>query len=89
VGSYEARIDKEITLRVEKIANDKGVSMAKVATAWVLSKGCAPILGLNSVNRIDEAVQSLKVKLSDEEVKYLEEPYAPKRVTGIDPGLPE
>ncbi|KAH7107891.1 Aldo/keto reductase [Auriculariales sp. MPI-PUGE-AT-0066] len=82
VGSHEGDIDKEVTTRVEKVAKDKGVSMACVATAWVLSQGCAPILGMNSEKRIEEAVASLKVKLTDDEVKYLEEAYAPKRIIG-------
>ena len=82
VGSYEGKIDEEIIGRVEKVAKDKGVSMANVATAWVLSKGCAPIVGLNSEKRVQEAVEAIKLKLTEEEIKYLEEPYAPKRIQG-------
>ena len=82
VGTYEGRIDEEVTNRVEKVAKDKGVSMASIATAWVLSKGYAPIVGLSSEKRIAEAVQALQIKLSDEELKFLEEAYAPKRVQG-------
>ncbi|KZW00866.1 Aldo/keto reductase [Exidia glandulosa HHB12029] len=78
----EAAIDKEIVQRVEKVAKDKGVSMAAVAIAWVLGKGCAPIVGLSSEKRIQEAVDSLKVKLTDEECKFLEEPYEPKKIQG-------
>lgn len=70
--------DAEITRRVEKVAKDKGVPMASVAIAWVLSKGQAPIVGLSSEKRIREAVDALKVKLTAEEVHSLEEAYAPK-----------
>ncbi|EJD45580.1 Aldo/keto reductase [Auricularia subglabra TFB-10046 SS5] len=78
----EGQIDQEITGRVEKVASAKGVPMASVAIAWVLSKGQAPIVGLSSEKRIQEAVDSLKVKLTEEEIKFLEEAYAPKTVQG-------
>ncbi|EJD45604.1 hypothetical protein AURDEDRAFT_165461 [Auricularia subglabra TFB-10046 SS5] len=74
--------DEEIAKRVEKIAKDKGVPMSAVAIAWVLSKGQAPIVGLSSEKRIKEAVDALKVKLTPEDIKFLEEPYQPKPVVG-------
>ncbi|KZV96940.1 Aldo/keto reductase [Exidia glandulosa HHB12029] len=74
-----ASLDEEITNRVEKVARAKGVPMAAVATAWVLSKGASPIVGLNSEKRIREAVEALRVILTEEEVRYLEEVYEPKR----------
>ena len=54
---------------VEEVAKKHGVSMAMVATAWTLAKGVNPILGLNSVDRIEEAVKSLQVKLDEEDIK--------------------
>lgn len=78
----EGEIDKEITGRVEKVAKDKGISMAAVAIAWTLAKGCAPIVGLSSQKRIDEAVAAVKVKLTDEETTFLEEAYSPKNIMG-------
>ncbi|KAJ5742388.1 uncharacterized protein N7511_011407 [Penicillium nucicola] len=76
----EDQTAKVIVGRVEKLAAQKGVSMAQVATAWVLSKrGTAPILGLDSVERIDQAVDALKISLTEAEIKYLEEPYVPKQ----------
>ena len=56
--------------------------MTQVATAWCISKGCCPIIGLNKTERMDEAVEACKIKLSDEDVKYLEEPYVPKKRQG-------
>ncbi|KAI5961759.1 LPG20 [Candida margitis] len=70
--------DTEIIKRVEKVAKDHGESMAVIATAWVISKGCNPIVGLNSEKRVEDIIRATTVKLSDEEVKYLEEPYKPK-----------
>lgn len=81
--SWEA--DQEVVRRVEEeIAKKKNVAMAQISIAWLLShKGVNPILGLNKPKRIDEAVEALKVKLTDEEIKYLEEPYKPKTVRGM------
>ncbi len=73
----------EIVDAVEKIAKDKGISMSLVATAWVLHKGCWPIVGLNSEKRIQEAVQALQVKLTDADCRYLEQGYRPRNVEGM------
>ncbi|EAZ63575.1 aryl-alcohol dehydrogenase [Scheffersomyces stipitis CBS 6054] len=75
--------DKEIIKRVEEVAKKHDVSMAIISSAWVLSKGAFPIIGLNSEERVDDAIKSLSVKLTDEELAYLEEPYQPKRVYGF------
>ena len=85
IRSRETESDKAIVDRVEEIAKKKGVSMAQVAIAWSLSHPNEnPILGLNSKERIDEAVASIKVKLTDEEIKYLEEPYIPKALSALE-----
>ncbi|KAK6198000.1 aryl-alcohol dehydrogenase [Scheffersomyces amazonensis] len=65
----------EIINRVEELAKKRDVSMAVIATAWVLYKGANPIVGLNSIKRVEEAVQATQIILTEEEVKYLEEPY--------------
>lgn len=85
VRSRETETDKAIVDRVEEIAKKKGVSMAQVAIAWSLQNPNEnPILGLNSKERIDEAVGAIKVKLTPEEVKYLEEPYLPKGLSALE-----
>lgn len=78
----ETESDKFVVSRVEEIAKKKGVSMSAIATAWSISKGVNPIIGLNSKERIDEACENTKVTLTEEETKYLEEPYVPKTITG-------
>lgn len=76
--------DREVVRRVEELSKKKNVAMAQIAIAWQLSHtGVAPILGLNKPKRIDEAVEALKVKLSEEEIEYLKEPYKPKPVQPI------
>lgn len=69
---------------VEAVAKEKGVSMAAVATAWCLSKkGVNPIVGISSKERIDQAVEASKLKLSEEEIKRLEECYMPKTTAAL------
>lgn len=70
--------DKEVVERLEEVANRLGQSMAKVAIAWSIKKGVNPILGLQSIERIDEAVEAAGLELSDDDVKLLEEPYRAK-----------
>jgi aryl-alcohol dehydrogenase-like predicted oxidoreductase len=75
--------DKAIVDAVEEMAKARELPMAVIATAWCLSKeGVNPILGVNSIERIDEAVSAVKVVLTKEEVVKLEEAYLPKFVTG-------
>jgi len=54
-----------------------------VALAWLLSKkDVSPIVGLSKKHRIDEAVAAVKIQLTGDEIKYLEEPYVPRPVRG-------
>lgn len=83
IRGTETEIDERVINRVEEISKKKGVSMATVATAWCLSKkGVNPIIGLSSKERIDQAVESVHFassgNLTEEDIKYLEEGYAPK-----------
>ncbi|KAL4908204.1 hypothetical protein BDW74DRAFT_147042 [Aspergillus multicolor] len=81
----ETEADKKIVDRVQEVAEKKGVSMAQVAIAWSLGNPSEnPILGLSSKERIDEAVEAVHVKLTDEERKYLEEPYVPKTLSPLE-----
>lgn len=80
VRGRETPADNLIINRVDEIAKKKGVTMAQVALAWSLSHPTTnPIVGLNTKERIDEAVASITIRLTEEEIKYLEEPYIPKR----------
>jgi diketogulonate reductase-like aldo/keto reductase len=54
--------------------------MATVATAWCMSKGVMPIVGLSSKERIEQAVESIHFRLGEEDAKYLEEAYVPREV---------
>jgi aryl-alcohol dehydrogenase-like predicted oxidoreductase len=70
--------------RVSKLATKKGVSTAEVGLAWVLSKDVvsSPIIGPRKMSHLEDAIKALELKLSDEDVKYLEEPYKPRVPAG-------
>lgn len=74
--------DMAIIKRVEELAQKKGWKMSHVALAWIIQKGTIPIVGFSNVSRLDEAAEVRGKELTDEEMKWLEEPYQPKVVTG-------
>ncbi|XDG04686.1 hypothetical protein ABKA04_004301 [Annulohypoxylon sp. FPYF3050] len=82
VGKDFTPADEEIIRRVEKLATEKGWKMSQVNLAWHRAKGTVPIVGFNSIDRIDEACGATGKTLTDEEVKFLEEPYVSKSVVG-------
>jgi len=79
---YTHPSDVEIIGRVEEVAKSKGVPMSHIALAWVLGKQgvTSPIVGASKPHHLDDAIGSLDVKLTDEEVTRLEELYVPHRV---------
>lgn len=81
--AWFADANLDIVDAVEKVAKDKGVSMAVIATAWVMHKGFWPIVGVNSEKRVREATEALQVKLTDEECRFLEAGYRPRNVEGM------
>jgi len=70
--------------RVQKVAKEHGVSGPQIALAWVLNKPfvTAPIVGATKLEHLDQAIATLKIKLSEEEVGKLEELYQPHPVLG-------
>ncbi|KAI0697110.1 aryl-alcohol dehydrogenase [Cerioporus squamosus] len=84
IGRYKNESTASIVSRVEEIAKKKGVSMAQIAIAWILKKPhvTAPIIGTTSLDNLQDILGGLEVELSEEELKYLEEPYKPMAITG-------
>ena len=75
--------DMQIVLRVHELAERYGVKMQQIALAWHWAKGVAsPIVGATKVRYLDDAVGALGVKLTAEDIAYLEEPYLPHRIVG-------
>ena len=74
--------DTQIIKRVMELADKKGWKMSHVALAWIIQKNTIPIVGFSNLGRLDEAVDVKGKTLTQEEMKYLEEPYAPKVIVG-------
>lgn len=77
---YKASDATEIIInRVEEIAKKRGISMAQVSVAYSMGKEgiSAPIVGTTSVANLNDLIGAIEVTLTEEEVKYLEEPYKP------------
>ncbi len=77
--------DKSIVEVVARIAEQRGVSRAQVALAWMLSKPVvtAPIIGASKLEHLDDAIAALSLQLSDDEIAALEAPYSPHSVAGF------
>jgi 1-deoxyxylulose-5-phosphate synthase len=76
--------DLEVADRVVETARRRGLAPARIALAWLLSRPgvTAPIVGASRMDHLDDAVASLDVSLSEEERRFLEEPYRPHEVRG-------
>ena len=78
--SRSADSDCAISDAVGSIAAARGVSRAQVALAWLHSKPVvtAPIVGANTTEQIDDAVASVDLDLTPEEIAQLERHYTPR-----------
>lgn len=78
-------VDRPIAEAVQCVAQARGIPMAQVALAWVLKNPvvAAPIVGATKPHHLPDAVAALDIRLSDDEIRALEEPYAPHLPTGF------
>jgi aryl-alcohol dehydrogenase-like predicted oxidoreductase len=83
-GMEEA--DKRVIDRVGEIAEQRGVTRAQMALAWLFHKPVvtAPIIGATKLHHLEEAVAALAIKLSEAEIEALEAPYIPHPVVGFE-----
>ena len=79
-----AEADQKVVERVAEMAEKHGAARTHVALAWLLQKApvTAPIIGATKLRHLEEALGAFSVKLTPEDVAYLEEPYVPHRVVG-------
>jgi len=84
IATYRANGGDEINECVEELAAQKDMTMAQVALAWLLHQEVvdAPIVGTTSIDHLEDAVEALDINLSDSDLEYLEEPYAPVAIEG-------
>lgn len=81
---YYGDLDFDIVDRVKALAEQRGVSPAQVALAWLLHKPAvdAPIIGATKMQHLEEAVEATEIALSKEEISALEDLYRPRAVMG-------
>jgi aryl-alcohol dehydrogenase (NADP+) len=81
---YYQDSDFTVVDRLTTIAEQRGVSNVQVALAWLLHQPgvTAPIIGASKPHHLNDAIAALKLKLTSEEIKSLEEPYRPHPILG-------
>jgi aryl-alcohol dehydrogenase-like predicted oxidoreductase len=87
VSKYDRAMenDLEIIERVAETAEKYGVSMSRVALAWLMHRGCAaPIVGATKVPHFDDAAKAADLQLTEEDLVYLEELYRPHEIVGAE-----
>ena len=76
--------DYAIRDRVDALAQEKGVSAAQIALAWLLHQPVvtAPIVGASKMKHLDDAIAAAEIKLTPDEVKALAKGYQTRRILG-------
>lgn len=74
--------DRLVVERLAEVAEKHRVPRTQVALAWLMQKQpvTVPIIGATKISHLEAAVPSLDVKLTPEEIAYMEEPYVPHRI---------
>lgn len=83
IEQYRAGGGDKINKRIQELAEQRDVNMAQIAVAWLLHKDWvdAPIIGTTNIDHLEDAVEALKISLSNSDMEYLEEPYEPVPVS--------
>lgn len=79
----EKENNMQIVSLVAELAQKRGVTMTEIALAWHFARGVAsPIVGATSEKHFDDAVRSVDLTLTAEELATLENAYKPHRIVG-------
>jgi len=75
--TFDLDVDQPVVEAVQQVAEKRGVQMAQIAMAWVLSKPVvtAPIVGATKTHHLADAAAALEIQLTEEETSHLEQPY--------------
>ena len=57
--------------------------MTEIALAWLLTKSTSPVVGATKLSHVEGAAKAVDLKLTDEEIAYLEELYVPHALAGV------
>ncbi len=81
---YYQDSDFQVVERVVELATKRGVKPTQIALAWLLHQPgvTSPIIGASKIEHLKEAVEAVDLELSDQERKFLEEPYTPHPILG-------
>ena len=84
VDLYDSPSDSKVIDAVRRVASELGIQPSEVALAWLLQKPgvTAPIVGATKIEHLESAVRALDVKLGEEHIRAVEEPYQPHAVRG-------
>ena len=75
--------DMQIVARVAELAEKYGVSMSQIAVAWLWEKGVtSPLIGATKPKYFDDVANAFNIRLTQEDVSYLEELYVPHKIVG-------
>jgi aryl-alcohol dehydrogenase-like predicted oxidoreductase len=76
--------DFAVAERLSEVAKERGLPNMQVALAWVLAKPgiSAPIIGASKMPHLEDALTALTVKLTEDEIKQLEQLYKPHPILG-------
>jgi aryl-alcohol dehydrogenase-like predicted oxidoreductase len=76
--------DFDVVEAAQSVGRERGVPSARVALAWLLHKPgvTAPIVGATKLSHLEDAIASVDLELSDDEIAALEKPYRPHPVIG-------
>jgi 1-deoxyxylulose-5-phosphate synthase len=82
--SLYSAADFDVVDRAAEVAAERGVPTAQVALAWLVHRPgvTAPIVGSTRLSHLQDALAAEQLRLSDEEMRRLEEPYVPHPVLG-------
>ena len=77
--------DRRVAQAVADVAEARGVSRAQVALAWVRQQDAvtSPIVGATKMQHLDDAVASVDLWLTDDELDTLESPYVTRENEGF------
>ncbi len=91
-GKYDRMEQQDILIvnRVREISEKYGCKMSQIAIAWQWAKGVAsPIIGATKSYYLDDAAGAFDVKLTSDDIAYLEEMYVPHPIVGAIDKNPE
>ena len=57
--------------------------MTEISLAWLLTKTAAPVVGATKLGQVNGMAAAVDLKLSRDEINYLEEPYVPHALVGV------